>query len=303
FFQQGKILNHARAAPEQCHAIAVGWLAEIQLGIHVANPCAQRRQLMQQPALVLARLNDVLLTREPVDDVDTDAGLPDTVAQLRRGEPLSVLSRQTTDAIEQRSDPHFRAPVTEQRALWRDHIVRIAFTHNHLVGAPVVASRRYAELVAHRPKAQQADPELALWARGPFGLEPALDGITDVGRHVAEIRPASVVARHAIAIVADREKMAPVLAPTRDRHSARLRINAVFDQLGDRLQWAGLRQGDDSDGVPVVADLQLAARPARVFCLSVHATARCFARFLLSWRGPARTDRSRAGPEISEPLP
>src|SRR6516225_746018 len=71
--------------------------------------------------------------------------------------------------------------------------------------------------------------------------------------------------------------MAPVLAAARDRHSARLRINAVFDQLGDRLQWAGLRQGDDGDGVPVVADLQLAARPARVFCLSVHTTARCFA--------------------------
>ena len=83
-----------------------------------------------------------------------------------------------------------------------------------------------------------------------------------MGRYVAEIRPAGVVARHAFAIVADREKMAPVLAAARDRHSARLRINAVFDQLGDRLQWAGLRQGDDGDGVPVVADLQLATRPA-----------------------------------------
>ena len=160
--QQGKVLNHARAAPEQCHAIAVGWLAEIQFGIHVADPCAQRRQLMQQPALVLARLNGVLLTREPVDDVDTDAGLPDTVAQLRREIPLDLFSRQTTDAIEQRSDPHFRAAVAEQRAHGRDHIGRIAFTHEHLVGAPVVAGRRYAELVAHRPEAQQADPELAL---------------------------------------------------------------------------------------------------------------------------------------------
>src|SRR4051812_14315254 len=92
--------------------------------------------------------------------------------------------------------------------------------------------------------------------------------------------------------------MAPVLAAARDRHGARLRINAVFDQLGDRLQWAGLRQGDDGDGVPVVADLQLAACPARVFCLSVHATARCLACFLLSWRGPARSDRSIAGPEF-----
>src|SRR4051794_30954853 len=32
----------ACAVPEQCHAIAVGRLAEIQLGIDVADPCAQR---------------------------------------------------------------------------------------------------------------------------------------------------------------------------------------------------------------------------------------------------------------------
>jgi hypothetical protein len=160
--QQGKVLDHACAVPEQCHAIAVGRLAEIQLGIDVADPCAQCRQLMQQPALVLARLDGVLLTREPVDDVDTDAGLPDTVAQLRREIPLDLFSRQTADAIEQRRNPYFRAAVTEQRAHGRDHIGRIAFAHDHLVGAPVVAGRRYAELVAHRPEAQQADPELAL---------------------------------------------------------------------------------------------------------------------------------------------
>ena len=117
---------------------------------------------MQQPALVLARLDGVLLTREPVDDVDTHAGLPDTVAQLRREIPLDLFSRQAADAIEQRRDPYFRAAVTEQRAHRRDHIGRIAFAHDHLVGAPVDAGRRYAELVAHRPEAQQADPELAL---------------------------------------------------------------------------------------------------------------------------------------------
>ena len=152
--QQGKVLDHACAVPEQCHAIAVGRLAEIQLGIDVADPCAQCRQLMQQPALVLARLDRVLLTREPVDDVDTDAGLPNTVAQLRREIPLDLFSRQTADAIEQRREPYFRAAVTEQRAHGSDHIGRIAFAHDHLVGAPVVAGRCNAELVAHRPEAQ-----------------------------------------------------------------------------------------------------------------------------------------------------
>src|SRR6266536_2298278 len=111
--RQRKVLDHACAVPEQCHAIAVGRLAEIQLGIDVADPCAQCRQLMQQPALVLAWLDGVLLTREPVDDVDPDAGLPDTVAQLRREIPLDLFSRQTADAIEQRRDPYFRAAVTE----------------------------------------------------------------------------------------------------------------------------------------------------------------------------------------------
>jgi hypothetical protein len=55
---------------------------------------------MQQPALVLARLDSILLTREPVDNVDTDAGLPDTVAQLRREIPLDLFSRQTAHAGE-----------------------------------------------------------------------------------------------------------------------------------------------------------------------------------------------------------
>ena len=75
-----------------------------------------------------------------------------------------------------------------------------------------------------------------------------------MGRYVAEIRPAGVVARLAFAIVADREKMAPVLAPTRDRHSD-LPINAVFDRLGDRLQWAGRRSSNaNSLGWPVLAE-------------------------------------------------
>src|SRR5262249_12760854 len=97
--------------------------------------------------------------------------------------------------------------------------------------------------------------------------------------------------------------MAPVLAAARDRHSARLRINAVFHQLCDRLQWAGLRQGDDGDGVPVVADLSLPR--ARLECSEVifrFMRSLVFACFLLSWTGPARSDRSRPGPGILEPL-
>ena len=56
---------------------------------------------MQQPALILARLDGVLLAREPVDDVDANAGVPDTIAQLGREVPLDLLSRRARNAIEQ----------------------------------------------------------------------------------------------------------------------------------------------------------------------------------------------------------
>ena len=36
-------------------------------------------------------------------------------------------------------------------------------------------------------------------------------------------------------------------------------IDAVFDELGDRLQRIVLRERDDADRVPVIADLELAA--------------------------------------------
>jgi len=40
--------------------------------------------------------------------------------------------------------------------------IHVAIARMVRMRAPVVAGRRYAELVAHRPEAQQADPELAL---------------------------------------------------------------------------------------------------------------------------------------------
>ena len=54
--------------------------------------------------------------------------------------------------------------------------------------------------------------------------------------------------------------MPAVLAPARDRDGARLGVDAVLHQLGNRLQRAALRQRDDGDGIPVIADLQPAAR-------------------------------------------
>src|SRR5262249_4486592 len=54
-------------------------------------------------------------TRHLVDDVDAYSGRADTIAQFRRQVPLDLLSRQCTNSVEQRRDPHFRAAVAEQR--------------------------------------------------------------------------------------------------------------------------------------------------------------------------------------------
>ena len=144
--------------------------------------------------------------------------------------------------------------------LRRDRVARVALAHDHLVGALVGAGRGHGELVAHRPEAEQADAEFALQAGAPVGLQPPLDRVADVGGDVAEIGPPLGVARHAVAVVADREEMPAVLAAARDRDGARARVDAVLDQLGDRLERAALRQRDDGDRVPVVADLQPTAR-------------------------------------------
>ena len=58
--------------------------------------------------------------------------------------------------------------------------------------------------------------------------------------------------------------MAAVLATARDRNGTRVRVDAVLDQLGDRLERIALRQRNDGDRVPVVADPEPAAR-SRLF--------------------------------------
>src|SRR2546430_16608708 len=53
--------------------------------------------------------------------------------------------------------------------------------------------------------------------------------------------------------------MLAVLAAARDRNGLRVRVDAVLDELGDRLQRVPLRERDDTDRVPVIADPELAA--------------------------------------------
>jgi hypothetical protein len=49
-----------------------------------------------------------------------------------------------------------------------------------------------------------------------------------------------------------------LVAAARYRDGLRMRVNAVLDELGNRLQGVALRERDDAYGVPVIPDLELA---------------------------------------------
>src|SRR5262249_60883864 len=85
---------------------------------------------------------------------------------------------------------------------------------------------------------------------------------------VAEAPRPAPVARVPASVVADAQILPGGLPAAGDRPQARLGVDAVLHQFGDDLQWIGLRQRDDSDGVPVITDPQSAPRLAEVACWS-----------------------------------
>ncbi len=125
----------------------------------------------------------------------------------------------------------------------------------------VRAGRNHSEFVAYGPEAQQPDAELTLQAARTACLQPALDGIADMGGNVVEIRTALLVPRNALTVIAYRQEVTAVFAPSRDGNLAGLCVDAVLDQLGNRLERITLRQCDDRDRIPVISNLELAARP------------------------------------------
>ena len=82
-----------------------------------------------------------------------------------------------------------------------------------------------------------------------------------MGGDVVEVRYAVVIQSNALAIVHDSQIVLALFASAHDGDVAGVGIDGVLDELRDRLQRAVLREGDDGDGVPVVADAQLAAVP------------------------------------------
>jgi len=80
-----------------------------------------------------------------------------------------------------------------------------------------------------------------------------------MGRDVAEIRQPSFVPRDTLAVIFDAEIVASALATSRDDDRAGFGVDAVLNQLSDRLHGIGLRERDDGDRVPIITDLESTA--------------------------------------------
>ena len=129
----------------------------------------------------------------------------------------------------------------------------------HLVGASIVACTGQQQVFAQRPETQQTDAELALQPSLSVRLQVSLDRIANVRGHVMKVRHAVGVPAHALTVVLHTEIMPAFFLAASNDDRFRPRIDAVFHQLGHRLEGVALRQGDDGDRVPVVSDAEIAA--------------------------------------------
>ncbi len=77
-------------------------------------------------------------------------------------------------------------------------------------------------------------------------------------RDIPEVRDAGIIFGNAIAVIHDPQIRLVVLPATRNSDVAGMCINAVFDEFRNGFKRVRLRQRDDGDRVPVVADTQLA---------------------------------------------
>ncbi len=233
---------------------------QVELGVDLALRRQRAVELVQEPTLELPRLDLELGSRGPVDDADRYARVTDPVAQLRGEVPLDLLAAEVLDARQDAADQHLGSRLGKERRTRGDAIARVALAKVHLPGASVVARRSQQKIFAQRPEAQQADAELALQSLRSLRLEPPLDRIADVGGDVVEVRLAVGVPAHALAVVLHAQVMLSLVLAAGDDDRLRARVDAVLDQLRDRLERIALRQRDDRDRVPVIADAEVAAR-------------------------------------------
>src|SRR5262249_29928260 len=150
----------------------------------------------QELTCVLARLDQILLAREPIDDSDPDPGLADPVAQLRGEVPLNLLAREPAYSFEEWSDMDLGAAVGDEGPLGRHRVARISLANHHLIGALIRARTGHGERLADGPEAEQSDAELALDPGDAALLEAALHRVANMRGDVPEVRPPIRVARH-----------------------------------------------------------------------------------------------------------
>jgi hypothetical protein len=184
---------------------------------------------MQELALVLARLDQVLLARELIDDSDPDPGFADPVAQLRGEVPLNLFAREPAHSSQERSDMDLGAAVGDEGPLGRHRVARISLANDHLIGALIGARTGHGKRLADRPEAEQPDAELPLDPGGAALLETALDRVANMCGDIAEIRPPIRVARHPDSVIADAQILLSALPAAGNRHRARLGVDAVLD--------------------------------------------------------------------------
>ena len=259
-FQLRHIAEHARARTIQRHRVGRRMGMQVQLGVHLAlrrqapsSSCSSRPSNWRGSTLYSARA-----VRSTTRIATPEWRMRSRSSEARYHWILSPLKFLMPGRM-----PRIRTSVPASAnsvGAVRDAIARVALLQVHLKGAPVVAGRGQQKLFPQRPEAQQADAEFALQAARALRLELALDGVADVGRHVVEIRLAVGIPAHALAVVLHAQVVLPLLLAPGDDDRLRPRIDAVLDQLGHRLERIALRQGDDRDRIPVIADAQVAAR-------------------------------------------
>ena len=64
-----------------------------------------------------------------------------------------------------------------------------------------------------------------------------------------------------------------MLASAGDGDGLGMRVDAIFDKLRDGLERVGLREGDNSNRIPVIANAQLSAFRSRRFGSALFAQA------------------------------
>ena len=82
-----------------------------------------------------------------------------------------------------------------------------------------------------------------------------------MGGNILKVRLAFIVTGNAFAIIGDAQELFAAFLAANDADVLRLCINAVLDELCDGLERIVLRERDDGDRAPGVADAQFSFGP------------------------------------------